>query len=160
LAILFMAATSACGSRPAARPSAVGARLSDAISIARRRSRFRNDSPSASRVRAPPRAASTSTRAIAVQPSSGRSCLRTAIATKIFVVEAIGRISSAALPWISRPVSASSTTMAFDWISGRSSAKAGPASTPRAKITAKARNRIILTRGPSVRDFLGSCAVR
>jgi hypothetical protein len=50
--------------------------------------------------------------------------LRTAIATKILVVEAIGRISSASLPKISSPVAASSTTAERDWMAGASFAQA------------------------------------
>jgi hypothetical protein len=44
--------------------------------------------------------------------------LRTAIATKILVVEAIGRISSASLLKISSPVAASRTTADLEWMLG------------------------------------------
>ena len=51
--------------------------------------------------------------------------------TKIFVVEAIGRISSASLPKISAPVSASMTTADLDFTSGRSPAHVGTTSPQR-----------------------------
>jgi hypothetical protein len=130
---LFIAATSSSASQPTARPNAVGARLSDAMSMARRRSRFLNFSPMSSRVRAPPRAARESVRVISVHPFRSIRFLRTAIATKIFVVDAIGRISSASLPKISAPVSASMTTADLDFTSGRSPAHVGttsPQTTP------------------------------
>jgi len=158
-AISFIAATSCSVDMPAARPSAEGARLSDAMSMADIRSRFRKTLRTSSRVRAPPRACFTSIRVISVQPSRSSPFLRTAIATKIFVVDAIARMSSAFLPKISAPVSASITATALDLTSGRSSADADRPSTP--TITHKTKGRMTneLTRGARSRDFPASCAL-
>jgi hypothetical protein len=159
LATSFIASTSSSGVMPAARPSADGARLSDAMSMARRRSLLLNTLRISSRVLAPPRACLTSTRVISVQPSRSRPFLRTAMATKILVVDAIARISSASLLKISAPVSRSITTAVRDLTSGGSASPAYEREVRTPTITHRMKGRIMneVTRCPTNRDFSAAC---